>query len=177
MVVTLVFLALALVGLIFIIVSVFLGHDLGHELEAGADISGGGPSAFSVRTFAVFLTSFGAVGAVTSYYLEAQRGAGAISSLLGLLSGLLLSGIYLVAMRMIYSQQASSLVADRDLVGAEARVTVAIPENGVGEVSCSIGVQTTRRTARGHGRQAIPEGAIVRVKEVYGDTVVVEVVA
>ena len=89
-------------------------------------------------------------------------------------SGVLLSGIYLAAMRLIQSQEASSLVVDRELVGLEGHVTVPIPENRVGEIACPVGGQTTRRMARAAGPLGVPEGARVRIKDVYGATVVVE---
>ncbi|MBI1744897.1 hypothetical protein HYR54_17780 [Candidatus Acetothermia bacterium] len=174
MFVTLVFFVLALVGFVFLVISMFF---FGHDVEAGADadVHGGGPSFFSIRSMAVFLTSFGAIGAIANHYFPARNATALISSLLGVMGGVIMSSVYLLAMRMIYSQQASSLIEDRDLVGVEGRVTVAIPENGIGEIACAIGTQGARRLAR--ARQAISEGAIVRVKEVHGDTVVVEPVA
>ena len=125
-----------------------LARRRGHDVEAGADadVHGGGPSFFSIRSMAVFLTSFGAVGAIANRYMKVESAL--ISSLLGIMGGVIMSGVYLLAMRMIYSQQASSLIEDRDLVGVEGRVTVAIPENGIGEVSCAIAAQGARRMAR-----------------------------
>ncbi|HEV8307728.1 MAG TPA: NfeD family protein [Methylomirabilota bacterium] len=159
-----------MVGLLFLAVSVLVGHDL----DLHADIDAGGHGYLSPRIVGVFLTGFGAVGAVASLYLPAREGRALIASFLGVLSGIVLSGIYLVAMRLIHSQEASSLVGDQDLVGIEGRVTVAIPADGVGEVTCPIGGQTTRRMARTFGSRAIAEGAVVRIKDVYGATVVVE---
>jgi membrane protein implicated in regulation of membrane protease activity len=173
MAVTLVFLILGLVGVLFLVASMFAGHDM----DMGADIHGGAPGFLSSRTLGVFLTGFGAVGAVTALYLPPRAGRGLIASALGLVSGLVLGGIYLVAMRMIQSQEASSLLGDKELVGVEARVTVTIPDNGVGEITCPVAGQTARRMARAVGSQAIPEGARVRIKDVYGATVIVEPVA
>lgn len=124
----------------------------------------------------MFLTAFGAVGALATYLLRGQDQATLVSSVLGVLSGVVLTAVYVGAMRLVYSQQASSLIADRDLIGTEGRVTVGIPADGIGEVSCALGPLTTRRMARAPGKGAIPEGAIVRVKEVWGGTVVVELV-
>lgn len=165
---TLVFLALALVGLLFLVLSMFGGHDVDHGADAG------GPGLLSLRGFAVFLTTFGAVGAVVSLSLPARSGRTLIASVLGVASGIAMGGIYLLAMRLVHSQQASSLVEDRELLGAEAHVTVTIPDNGLGEVSCRIAGQTVRRMARAQGRASIPEGTKVRITDVYGDTVVVE---
>lgn len=169
MVATLIFLGLAVAGLLLLVLSAILGHDMEHDLAAGADISEGAPGAFSVKTFAVFLTAFGAIGALAHHLLRGQPGAITVSSALGVGSGVVLSAVYVLAMRAVYSQQASSLITDRELVGIEGRVTIAIPADGLGEVSCLIGEQTTRRMARAPGQGAIPEGAIVRIKQVYGD--------
>lgn len=165
---TFVFVALAVVGLLFLVFSTLVGD------HADAGDADHGPGFFSPRTLGVFLTAFGAVGAVSSLYLPPGGPRGLVASLLGVLSGLLLSALYLLAMRMVYTQEASSLVGDQELVGAEGRVTVAIPRDGVGEVTCPVGGQTTRRMARAVGGQAMAEGAAVRITHVYGATVVVE---
>lgn len=169
----LVFLALGGVGLLLLVISLFSGHDL----DVDADVHGGAPGVLSLRTLGVFLTGFGAVGAAAALYLPVGGAKGLVASVLGAGSGVALSGIYLVAMRLIQSQEASSLVGDRELIGLEGHVTVPIPEHGVGEVACPVGSQTTRRMARAAGPQAVPEGARVRIKDVYGATVIVEPLA
>lgn len=170
---TFVFLALGAIGFLLLVVSLITGHE--HDL--GAEVHVGPPGFLSTRAVGVFLAGFGAVGAVAALNLPAGSARGLIASTLGVLSGVVLSGIYLAAMRLIQSQEASSLVGDRELLGLEAHVTVSIPENGVGEVACPIGGQTTRRMARAAGTQAVPEGARVRIKDVYGATVIVEPLA
>jgi membrane-bound ClpP family serine protease len=167
--VTLVFFTTAIVGVVFLFISLFVGHD--SEVNIDAEIEGG-PSFLSFRSLSVFLTAFGAVGAIPSYYFPGTKGIALFSSVLGILSGVVMCGIYLVAMRMVYGQQASSLITDKDLIGAEGRVTIAIPENGLGEITCLIGPQATRRMAR--SGKAIDEGTIVRIRELHGDVVVVE---
>ena len=172
MLITTVFLALALVGLLFLGVSIFFHHDVHSDFDSGSDISEGTPGWVSFRTLAVFLLAFGTIGALTNHY--SAQGAPLKASLLGLGGGVVLVAVYLVFMRLVYSQQASSLVTDDDLAGAEGRVTTGIPEGGAGEVSCSVGGVVTRRLARTRDRRAIEEGEIVRVLEVHGDSVVVE---
>lgn len=167
---TLIFLTIGLVGLVFVLLSAFGGHDLGHDAEP----HGGAPGVFSLRALAVFLTAFGAVGAVANLSLPIERGRVLVSSALGVVSGLGMGGLYLLAMRMIHSQEASSLVEDRELLNLEGHVTVAIPAAGLGEVSCRVASQTVRRLARTAGQQAVPEGMRVRVTDVYGETVIVE---
>jgi hypothetical protein len=50
-----------------------------------------------------------------------------------------LSGIVLAFARFLYQQQATSEVRTADLVGQTARVIVAIPAGGVGQVRCRVG--------------------------------------
>ena len=86
----------------------------------------------------------------------------------------MLVGVYVISMELVKSQQASSLIAESDLVGLTARVTVAIPADGIGEVSCVIRSQTARRMARGKAGQPFGEGQMVRVAELQGDICLVE---
>ena len=164
-----VFIILAVVGVVLLLISAFFGF-FGDDIEAAPEVEGGGPHFLSLRSIAVFLTAFGTVGAIARWYnLPAM-----LSSLWGLLAGAAMSGVYILAMQMVRSQEASSLIEDRELVGLTGRVTVTIPADGLGEVSCTVKSQTTRRMARSKDRQAIAEGVIVRVIEVQGDVALVE---
>ncbi|MCX8103818.1 MAG: hypothetical protein N3E42_05235 [Candidatus Bipolaricaulota bacterium] len=164
-----VFIILAVIGLILLLISAFFGV-FGDDIEAAPEVEGGGPHFLSLRSIAVFLTAFGTVGAIARYYnLSAM-----LSSLWGVLAGVAMSGIYIFAMHLVRSQEASSLIESKDLIGLTGRVTVAVPAEGLGEVSCTVKAQLTRRLARSKNRQAIPEGAIVKITDVQGDVVIVE---
>ncbi len=166
-----VFIILAVIGLVLLLISAFFGV-FGDDIEAAPEVEGGGPHFLSLRSIAVFLTAFGTVGAIARYYnLSAM-----LSSVWGVLAGAAMSGIYVLAMNLVRSQEASSLIESTDLIGLTGRVTVAIPSDGLGEVSCTVKAQLTRRLARSKTRQAIPEGAIVRITEVQGDVVIVEMI-
>ncbi len=166
-----VFIILAAVGLVLLLISAFFGV-FGDDIEAAPEVEGGGPHFLSLRSIAVFLTAFGTVGAIARYYnLSAM-----LSSLWGVLAGAAMSGIYLFAMNLVRSQEASSLIESTDLIGLTGRVTVAIPPDGLGEVSCTVKAQVTRRLARSLRNQAIPEGAIVKITDVQGDVVLVELI-
>ncbi len=166
-----VFIILAVIGLVLLLISALFGV-FGDDIEAAPEVEGGGPHFLSLRSIAVFLTAFGTVGAIARYYnLSAM-----LSSLWGVLAGAAMSGIYVLAMNLVRSQEASSLIESKDLVGLTGRVTVAIPAEGLGEVSCTVKAQVTRRLARSKHRQTIPEGAVVRIAEVQGDVVLVETV-
>ncbi len=161
-----VFLSLAAVGLFLLLISAFSGH----HMDFHSDIDHGGGGFLSIRAFAVFFAAFGTVGALGEHY-----GLPVVwSSVWGLISGAALVGVYVMSMELVKSQQASSLVADNDLVGLTARVTVAIPGNGIGEVSCVVKSQTARRMARSKTGQSFTEGQMVRVAELQGDVCLVE---
>ena len=161
-----VFLSLAVVGLFLMVVSVFSGH----HADFHSDIDHGGGGFLSIRAFAVFFAAFGVVGALGVHYgLSA-----AWSSVWGIVAGAVLVGVYVLSMELVKSQQASSLIAETDLVGLTARVTVAIPGDGIGEVSCVVKSRTARRMARSKTGQTFGEGQMVRVAELQGDICVVE---
>ncbi len=161
-----VFLSLAAVGLFLMLVSVFSGH----HMDFHSDIDHGGGGFLSIRAFAVFFAAFGTIGALGQHYGLTTGW----SSVWGLLSGVVLVGVYMMSMELVKSQQASSLVADSDLVGLTARVTVAIPGDGIGEVSCVVRSRTERRMARSKSGQMFGEGQLVRVAELQGDICLVE---
>ncbi len=167
-----VFLAIAAVGFLFLLVSlVFSGifeHFEGHfEHDGGLDH--GGPSFFSPRVLAVFITAFGGVGAVSI-----SRGSSVLTaSGLGALSGVILASLVLAFARFLYGQQASSDVRTSDVVGQSARVIVGIPAGGVGQVRCRVGEELIDKIARAQDGAAIPENAVVRIEDVLGETVVV----
>ena len=135
-----------------------------------ASLDHGGPGIFSGRVMAVFITAFGGFGAVATYY-----GLGPIpSSGVGFASGLVFGGaIYLFA-RFLFGQQASSDVGSHDLVGQIARVVVAIPAGGVGQIRCRLGEELVDKIARTRSGDSIAENASVQVEEVLGDTVIVK---
>jgi membrane protein implicated in regulation of membrane protease activity len=117
----------------------------------------------------VFVTAFGGIGAIATYYgLSPVPASG-----LGFLSGLLLSGLVFLFARFLYLQQATSEVRTADLVGQNARVVVVIPAGGVGQVRCRIGEELVDKIARSRDGALVPENAAVRVDEVLGEMVIV----
>jgi membrane protein implicated in regulation of membrane protease activity len=166
-----VFLAIAAVGFLFLLVALVFGEVFDH-FGGGfdSDLDHGGPGVFSGRVMAVFITAFGGFGAVATYY-----GLGPIpSSGVGFASGLVFgSAIYMFA-RFLYGQQASSDVGSRDLVGQVARVIVAIPAGGVGQIRCRVGEELVDKIARTRTGASIGENASVQVEEVLGEVVIVK---
>jgi len=172
-----IFLAIAAVGFLFLLISLIFGEIFEHlggafEHDGGFDhaLDHGGPGLFSSRILAVFITAFGGSGAVGTHY-----GLAALpSSGLGFASGVVFALIIYAFARFLWGQQASTEVRVTDLVGQTARVIVAIPAGGIGQVRCRLGEELIDKIARSAGEEAIPENAIVRIEEVLGETVVVK---
>jgi membrane protein implicated in regulation of membrane protease activity len=165
-----VFLAIAAVGFAFLMLSLLFGEVFEHFGDGlDHDLDHGGPGFFSTRVLSVFVTTFGGVGAIATYYGLSP----VASSVLAFGSGFVLSSVVLAFGRFLYRQQATSEVRTNDLVGQNARVVIAIPPGGVGQVRCRIGEELVDKIARARDGAVIPENAAVRVDEVLGETVVV----
>lgn len=165
-----VFLAISAIGFVFLLVALFFGGLFEHfEFAADHDLGHGGPGFFSTRILSVFITAFGGFGAVGTHY-----GLGVLgSSAVGFLSGLFFAGLIWLFAGFLYSQQASSDVRVQEVLGQKARVVVAIPAGGVGQVRCQLGEEMVDKIARSRDGLPIPENTAVTVLEILGDTVIV----
>jgi membrane protein implicated in regulation of membrane protease activity len=163
-----VFLAIAAVGFLFLMIALVFGEVFDH-FDAAHDLDSGGPGFFSGRVMSVFITAFGGVGAVATYYGLSPVAA----SVVGFGSGLVFAPVIYAFARFLYGQQASSQVDAGDLVGQTARVVIAIPEGGVGQVRCRIGEELVDKIAQSRDGAAIPANASVRIDEILGETVIV----
>lgn len=164
-----VFLAIAAVGFIFLIVSLVFG-EIFDFFDHDLDFDHGGPGVLSGRVIAVFITAFGAFGAIA---VNNGMSTGAASGV-GVGSGVVFSGIIYMFLRFLFGQQASSDVVASDLVGQNARVVVSIPANGVGQVRCRIGEELVDKIAQSRDGLAIAENTPVTIQEVLGETVIVK---
>ena len=165
-----IFLAIAAVGFLFLLISLLFAGIFDH-FEGGFDhdLDHGGPGFFSVRVLSVFITAFGGFGAIATHYgLSTLASSGA-----GFASGLFFASLIYAFARFLYGQQASSEVRSRDIIGQTARVVVAIPAGGVGQVRCQLGEELIDKIARSRDSDGIPENAVVQVDEVLGETVIV----
>lgn len=162
-----VFLAIAAVGLLFLVASFVMG-----EVFDDIGFHDGGPDAHGFidsRAVAIFITSFGGFGAI-----GVQLGLSTVvSSILGLASGLVLGGLVTLFGRFLQSQQASSSVGNSQLVGRTAQVTVMIPSGGMGQVSCRIGEERIEKLARSRESIELKPGMLVRIEEIAGDSAIV----
>lgn len=166
-----VFLGIAGVGFVFLLISLLFGELFDHlgGGDFGHDLDHGGPGFFSTRILSVFVTAFGGFGAVATHYGLSPLAASGI----GFGSGAFFASLIYMFARFLYGQQASTEVRSSDLVGQMARVVVAIPASGVGQVRCRLGEELIDKIARSHDQKAIPENTVVRIDEVLGETVIV----
>ncbi len=165
-----IFLGIAAVGFLFLLLSLIFGEIFEHFGEGlDHDLDYGGPGIFSTRILSVFVTAFGGFGAVATYY-----GLGpAAASGVGFASGVLFASIIYGFARFLWSQQATTELRSADLVGQTARVVVAIPKGGLGQVRCRLGEELLDKIARSEDGEAIGENEIVRIQQVLGEAVIV----
>src|SRR5262245_25600210 len=167
---------IAILGVILLLSMLLVGelfggdHEISHEMAVGHDVDhGGGPSIFSTRIIAAFLTAFGVGGVVGRYYGLSHP----ISAGIGVVFGVIMSsGVYQFA-KILYSQQASSEIRMTTLVGTTAEVSVAIPQNGVGQIVVYTRGERTEHIARSASGTAIARGLPVTITSIGGDSLTV----
>lgn len=172
----LVFLAIAFVGFIFVAGAVIFGHgDVDHSVDhaldhGGADSANGTISIFSTRVIATFVMGFGAAGAIA----RISDASYVVSSLIGVGSGVVLAALMYAILFVLIKEQATSLIATEDVVGATGQVTVPIQDGHVGEVGVSFRGQYKAYAAVAEGRVSIPKERTVRVTGLSGQNLVVK---
>lgn len=164
-----VFLAIGAIGFVFLLVSLILG-DIFDSFGVDTGLDGtDGHGFLDSRVISVFVTAFGGFGAI-----GIQMGLSIVaSSLLGLAGGVVLGGVVSFFARFLYKQQSSSSVSTGQLIGRTAQVIVSIAPGSLGQISCRIGEERVEKLARSKDNREIKTGAIVRVDEIAGDSVIV----
>ena len=158
--------------LVMLIASGIGDHDVPiHEggLDHGDLDAHGGPSPLGTRVVAAFVTFFGVGGIVGQYVGWGHPASSALGIGLGVVAGAIVHRFAV----LLYGQQADSHLTMNDLVKRMAQVTIAIPENGVGEVSLTVGAEQTAQLARSTDGTAIPSGEVVIIA-IRGSQVLVE---
>ena len=164
------FVVLGGVGFLFLLVSLVVGdifEAVGFDFDAGGD-GGVDFGMFDTRVISVFITAFGGFGAIAVWV-----GFGAVaSSFFGLLGGVIFGGVVSAFGRFLIGQQATSSVADGDLIGRTAQVTVVIKAGEIGQISARIGDERIEKVARSKDNEEIKVGTIVKVASIAGDSVI-----
>jgi len=171
-----VFLTLGLIGFGLLLVSLLFDsdHDYSHG-DVGHDSDGdhSGPGVLNLKVIASFLAAFGAGGAIARQY---QFGM-VESSLIGLVSGAILAVVVYFILGWVYSLQGSSHATTSEVVGQMAMVSVGISPGQVGEVMLTMKGSQYSYPARAVTDIILKEGDIVRVRNFYAETAIVEPVS
>ena len=166
-----IFLIIGGIGFAFLLISLVVGdvfEMFGGTPDIGVD-SNVDFGFLDSRVLAVLITAFGGFGAI-----GAQMGFGAVvSSLIGLLGGVVFAVVVSLFGRFLVGQQASSTVTDDSLLGRSAQVTVAIKPGEIGQIACRVGDERVERIARSRDGSGIAAGTLVKVDSIAGDSVIV----
>jgi membrane protein implicated in regulation of membrane protease activity len=171
----LIFVGVTVAGFILLVGGSIFGHDhdVDHDHGGHIDHDAGNAepavSMFSVKVIGSFIMGFGAGGAIAAYYGIGSLPASFIGLAVGFLMGLLMYWV----MRLIYGQQATSVVNTSTAVGEIGTVTVPIGRNGTGEVALTLHGQHRSFLATSADTNAIPKGRQVTVVHTTGSQLVV----
>lgn len=167
------------VGLLFAIVSAFLGHLFGgHDVhtdvgtgghaEAGFQDTGmPGLSPFSPTTITAFITAFGGLGLIFSK-IEATKSPW-LSAPLALLGALVIAaGVVWLFGTVFHKVDASSESHVGTLVGMSATVITPIPGDGVGEIAYVQAGSRYTAPARNEGGTPVANGQTVKIVRIVG---------
>jgi len=168
---SMIYLAIFIFSAVLSLGAFIFGHDAEHDAGPGHPSDAGMPSVFSVRVISLFLVGFSGMGLIATRVLNwgAVGSAGA-----GLGAGLFLGAVAYGVICIFHSQQASSMPSNEDYVNCQGRITIAVPENGTGEVAVTARGQLKSLFAVSKDGSAIPEGRPVKVLSVSTGTATVE---
>lgn len=172
------FIIVGCVGFVLFIVSLFGGgeHDFEHDGVPDGDASSDGAGSsdgapiFSFRTIVIFMTTFGAAGAIAKF-----TGLSIIlSSVVGIVTGVSFGLFAWWLMNLAFKQQASSLVTGTDLIGKTAIVNIQIRDGNLGEIAVEVKGQRMSYHAKSKDGSDIKESSAVKILENRGVFVIVE---
>jgi membrane protein implicated in regulation of membrane protease activity len=169
-------------GLMFTLVSAFLGHFFGgHDsvgagghADAGFDSDGvPGITFLSPVVLASFVTSFGAFGLILSEisYTSSVWLSAPISFVVSIFMAL---AVLWLMNKILGKMQGSSEARVGQLVGTTASLASPIPENGVGEISYVYAGSRYSAPARSENGKAIGAGQTVKITRIVGTQYFVE---
>jgi membrane protein implicated in regulation of membrane protease activity len=175
-------------GLLFTIISAFVGHlfgghdgggdvGTGGHAEAGYDHSGlPGISFFSPTVLSCFVTAFGACGLILSHIPGTRSPwiSAPISAVAGVTMALLAFSLFNY---MFHKTQSSSESRVATLVGQTASIVTPIPKDGVGEISYVQGGSRYTAPARTESGEPIGPGKPVRISRIVGTQFYVEMLS
>jgi len=144
------------------------GVDVGIDgPDADIGIEHGGPGPFSLPVILGFLSSFGTIGAILTYYGVHYALTPFLSIAVAVLVALVM---FLIIAWMFKKLQSDSTVSYRGLIGKEATVSVSIKEGREGQIVLFT-EQRGRTLVPAIADEDIPADTYVVIKEVVGDAV------
>lgn len=157
------FLIVGAIGFVLVLFSMFSGHDgeISVDHDVGHDGGGDSISIFSFRTITTFMTAFGGIGALCTYFEKTIL----VASIWGIVAGLLFAFIAWWLTSFATKQQASSVIDSSDLIGKTGVVHTSVPEGGTGEVQIEYAGQRKYMPAKSQEDQPISSGTIVFIKD------------
>ena len=173
------YIVLAGVGGLFLILSLFGGDVDGVDLDVGdadfditdAEAGVDSPSIFSIRTIATFFLTFGIAGIIVL-----SRGGGIGSQLgWGVALGAVVTVLYFLVMKFIYSMQGSSMSSASQLIGSVGIITIPTTDTGIGQVRVATVVGQTEYTCKEKdGKKLKQNDQVVIVGSLGAGTLTVE---
>lgn len=157
------FLIIGGIGLVILVLALVLGDflDLSVPFEGMLD-----SDVFSVATISAFIGAFGFGGAIAQEIF----GTLWLAIPVAVVTGVLFSWFTIWLTRKLKNSASGTSVNTRSLVGREATVLTAIPEDGYGEVRLSVNGHRTKFSAR--SEIAIEAGTSVWISDVLSATAV-----
>jgi len=173
------YIILTAVGGLFLILSLFGGDVDGVDLDVGdtdfdiSDAEAGvdSPSIVSIRTIATFFLAFGITGIIVI-----SQGGGTWTQLgWGFGAGLVVTALYFLVMKFMYSMQGSSMSSVSDLIGSIGVITIPTTDTGIGQVRVATTVGQTEYTCqKKDGKKLRQNDQVVIIGSLGAGTLTVE---
>lgn len=157
-----VFLIIGIIGLVIVGASLLFGE----AIEGLFDLDFLGGDLFSVAGIAAFLGAFGFGGVISLSIADVMW----LAIVVGVVAGVLAAWGATALTRWLKRGENLATFRSESMIGAQARVITAIPEDGYGEVRIFVGGTSRKRAAR--ASQAIPSGTEVWVSDILSPTAV-----
>ncbi len=147
---------------------------VGGHIDTGGDMAGHDVRLLSLSpiSIAAFITSFGAIGIISTHGF----GVSAMASIGWAVGGSLVIALisHFVFFYIFIAPQASSALRSGDIIGQTAEVTVPIVGNSVGEIAYVAMGERHTATARSADNRDIPRGALVSIQDLAGTVMIVK---
>ncbi|MBN1475308.1 hypothetical protein JXA47_01000 [Candidatus Sumerlaeota bacterium] len=172
-----------LFGLLFALISAVFGGlfdtdfgdggvDIG-DMDANVDVTSDAVSLspLSPMVICVFLAVFGGTGIICIELFETSI---LVSLAASTLMGLLVATVFFTGMSWLMNKAQGSMgLSATSILGGEAEVTLAIPRNGLGEISFVANEMRQRASAKSEDGKPIPQSQVVTVVRYTGNFYIV----